>query len=305
MHSMRRVMGCFVAFTFCLEILLFAAPLQAADSAPILISSDSAEIAFGDALVLVNGVPIAREHFDTDFARVAAFSTAADPETLALDVLHRLIDEQLILQFAANNNLVVDDDAVDSEIASLKVNMGAGRWEGWLAENLYTADEFWDAIHKQFVKLAVREHVTAHLHRAVLHARARHILLTREAEAQQVIERLRAGEGFGALAAALSRDVSTRDYGGDLGWFIPGELLDPRLGAAAFSQALGEIGGPIATRLGYHVLQVLGRAERNIEAGRLPYLTENVFNLWLEEQLNAADIRFNLEALDSLLQSKS
>ncbi|MCY3781356.1 MAG: hypothetical protein OXG78_13675 [Chloroflexi bacterium] len=42
-----------------------------------------------------------------------------------------------------------------------------------------------------------------------------------------------------------------------------------------------------------------------IEAGRLPYLAENVFNLWLEEQLGAADIRFNSEALDSLLRSKS
>ena len=79
-----------------------------------------------------------------------------------------------------------------------------------------------------------------------------------------------------------------------------GELLDSRLGESAFSQALGEIRGPIATRLGYHVLQVVGRAQRRIEAGRLPYLKQSVFKLWLEEQLAAADIHFNLEALAAL-----
>ena len=302
MHNLGRAFGSFAALAFSISILLLASPIQAADSEPIPIATGEADIALSGALASVNGVLIEQERFDAAFARIAAFSNAADANTLALDVLNSLIDEELILQFAAANDLAIDDEVVDDEIASLKGNMGAELWEDWLAENLYTAGEFWDVIHRHLTTLAVREHVTAHLHGEVLHVRARHILVARKSDAQLVIERLRTGERFGTLAAALSLDVSTRDYGGDLGWFISGELLERRLGEAAFSQALGDIGGPIATRLGYHVLQVIGRAERSIDADRLPYLTENVFKLWLEEQLKAADIRFNLEALDSLAE---
>ncbi len=301
MRHLRRGIGNIVGLALCLSLALLVLPLQAADSEPLAVETGEAENPLGDALVSVNGAQIERARFNAAFARLAAFSTAADPNTLALDVLNSLIGDELIQQFAIKNDLAAAaHEAVEDEIESLKDNMGADRWEEWLKENLYTADEFRDELRQHFVALAVREQVTAHLWEEVLHARARHILVAQESEAELVIGRLRAGESFAALAGALSLDVSTREYGGDLGWFIRGELLDRRLGEAAFSQGLGEIGGPIATRLGYHVLQVIGRAERGIEAGRLPHLIENTFNLWLEAQLEAADIRFDLEALDSL-----
>ena len=300
MHSLRCAFIPLVCPLLSVFLFLPLAPLQAADSDPPPMETSDTVAELGDDLASINGVLIERESFDAAFARIAAFSTAADPNTLALDVVNNLVYEQLILQFAESNELVVDAETVNAEVASLKDNMGEDRWEAWLAENLYSEDEFWNAIHVHFVTLAVRDHVTAHLQGAVEHVRARHILVARESEAQHVIDRLEAGDSFAALAASFSLDVSNRDYGGDLGWFIRGELLDPRLGEAAFSQALGEIGGPITTRLGYHVLQVIGAAERRIEAGRLPYLTENIFNLWLEAQVEAADIHLNLEALDTL-----
>ncbi len=300
MRHLRLGFGGFAALAFCLSLMLLTPPLQAADSDPQAFETGEAENLLGDALVSVNGARIERARFNAAFARIAAFSTAADPKALALDVLNGLIDDELILQFAIENDLDAADEAVEDEIERLKDNMGADRWDEWLKKNLYSPEQFREELRQHLVTLAVREHVTAHLREGALHARARHILVAQESEAQLVIRRLRAGENFAALAAALSLDVSTREDGGDLGWFIRGELLDRRLGEAAFSQDLGDIGGPIATRLGYHVLQVIGRAERGIEAGRLPYLIETTFTLWLEAQLEAADIRFDLEALESL-----
>ena len=303
MLNSRSVRLRFVAIMLSILLILLvwsAIPIQAADSGP----AREMEIELGDALAGVNGVLIAREHFDAAFARVASFSTAADLGTLAVDVLNSLIEAELILQFAAANAIEIGDDEVDAEVASLKENLGDDRWGAWLAENLYTEDEFWQTIHMQFISSAVRDQATARLQGEVEHVRARHILVARESEAQRVLERLSAGESFAALAALLSRDISTRDYGGDLGWFVRGELLDPSLGEAAFSQALAEIGGPIATRLGYHVLQVIGMAERRIEAGRLPHITENIFSLWLVAQVEAAEIRLNLEALDALAEPR-
>ena len=271
---------------------------QAADSA-------ATEVELGEAMASVNGVLIDREHFDAEFRRVASFSTAADHGALAVDVLRYLIESELILQFAAANELEVDDDAVAAQIAGYKNNLGARRWREWLSENFYTDAEFRAAMRLQFVRNAVRAIVTSHLQDEVQHIRARHILVARESEAERVLERLADAESFAALASRLSLDVSTKAFGGDLGWFVRGELLDPSLGEAAFSQRLGEFGGPISTRLGYHILQVVGRAERPIEAGRLPNIAENIFQLWLEAQVEGADIRLNLEALNAIAESRS
>lgn len=289
------------AISFCLLLCLLLVsgivPASAADSAA------ATEVELGEALASVNGVLIERESFDAEYQRLASFSTAADPDALAVDVLHYLIEAELILQFAAANALDVDDEVVDAEVASFRDNLGARRWRAWLSENLYTEAEFRAAIQLQFARSAVRAFVTAHLRDEAPHVRARHILVARESEAEQVLVRLLEGESFAALAARLSLDVSTSAFGGDLGWFVRGELLDPSLGDAAFSQSPGEIGGPIATRLGYHILQVVGKAEREIEAGRLPNIAENIFQLWLEAQVEAADIQLNLEVLDAVSAS--
>lgn len=286
------------AISFCLLLCLLLVsgivPASAADSAA------ATEVELGEALASVNGVLIERESFDAEYQRLASFSTAADPDALAVDVLHYLIEAELILQFAAANALDVDDEVVDAEVASFRDNLGARRWRAWLSENLYTEAEFRAAIQLQFARSAVRAFVTAHLRDEAPHVRARHILVARESEAEQVLVRLLEGESFAALAARLSLDVSTSAFGGDLGWFVRGELLDPSLGDAAFSQSPGEIGGPIAIRLGYHILQVVGKAEREIEAGRLPNIAENIFQLWLEAQVEVADIQLNLEALDAI-----
>lgn len=300
-RALARILGLTVTFL----VLLQRAPVQAADSEPLPQTSDAPDTAHINTLVSVNGTMIGRERFNAAFERVSAFSSAADADALALDVLHRLIYDELILQFAVENQIAVAAEQIDAEIAKLINGMSAAAWEIWLADNQYTAGEFRDALKLHHITLAVRAHVTAHLHDEVAHVRARHILVAKRGEAQRAIERLRAGEGFGALAATLSLDASTRDFGGDLGWFIRGELLDARLNEAAFSQAVGEIGSPVATRLGYHVLQVIGRSQRFIEPARLPRLIEVVFDLWLANQFEAAHIHFNLNALDALVQTNS
>ena len=281
----------------CLLLVSGLVPAWAADSAA------ATEVELGEAMASVNGVLIERELFDAEYRRVASFSTAAERGTLAVDVLRYLIEAELILQFAAANALDIDEEELDAEIASLRDNLGARRWRAWLSENLYTQAEFREAIRLQFARSTVRAFVTSHLQDEAPHVRARHILVAREDEAEQVLERLAKGESFAALAAQLSLDVSTSAFGGDLGWFVRGELLVPSLGDAAFAQRLGEIGGPIATRLGYHILQVVGKAERKIEPGRLPNIAENVFQLWLEARVEAADIQLNLEALDAVAAS--
>lgn len=87
---------------------------------------------------------------------------------------------------------------------------------------------------------------------------ARHILLKTEAEAQDVIKKLKAGEDFAKLAAQVSTDTgSAKQNGGDLGWFKKGDMI-PAFSDAAFAMKKGEISStPVKSQYGFHVIQVL------------------------------------------------
>jgi peptidyl-prolyl cis-trans isomerase D len=97
--------------------------------------------------------------------------------------------------------------------------------------------------------------------------RARHILVRvpKDATPEQVeelrlkaaglAERLRSGESFEKLAKAESDDPGSSANGGDLGLFGRGQMV-PEFEAAAFSQPVGEIGDPVKSQFGFHVIEV-------------------------------------------------
>lgn len=292
--SLRAIL-ILVALVFPTSLVSFAADADSGET-----TDHSADIAFGDALASVNGVLIERAEFERNFARVADHSRAASASALALNVLHSMINQELVLQVADALDIDIQNADVDAEIARLQDDIVSISWEGWLEQNRYTESELRRAVYLQLLNNAVRDQVTRHLHEMVEHVHARHILAASAAQAQYVLARLEAGVGFGVLAAAVSVDVTTREQGGDLGWFTRGELLDDSLAEATFALAEGEVSGPIATRLGYHIVQKLGTEMRFISEERKPRLAESIFELWQEAQLEAAEIVLNLELLDAV-----
>jgi foldase protein PrsA len=91
---------------------------------------------------------------------------------------------------------------------------------------------------------------------------ARHILVETEAAALEVLELLRQGGDFAELAAEHSQDPGSKDDGGNLGFFKPGDML-PEFEEVAFSMAVGDISEPVETWYGFHVIEVLA-----IKSGR-------------------------------------
>jgi len=76
------------------------------------------------------------------------------------------------------------------------------------------------------------------------------------AKAQDIEKKLKAGGDFAALAKEESADAGSAAQGGDLGApFKRGQMVKP-FEDAAFSQKPGEIGDPVKTQFGYHVLRV-------------------------------------------------
>jgi parvulin-like peptidyl-prolyl isomerase len=111
---------------------------------------------------------------------------------------------------------------------------------------------------------------------------ARHILVNTEADAQIVLDKLKQGESFANLAAQYSADTSNSQNGGDLGWFVKGQMVDA-FDQAVFSMNVGDISQPVKTDYGYHIIQLLGKETRVLTDSELSNAKQIAFNKWLTE----------------------
>lgn len=89
--------------------------------------------------------------------------------------------------------------------------------------------------------------------------KASHILVKTEGEALKVLERLKKGEKFEAIAKKESIDKQSAKNGGDIGYFSKGQVV-PEFEKAAAGMKKGEVSSvPVKTSFGYHIIKVTDR----------------------------------------------
>ena len=111
----------------------------------------------------------------------------------------------------------------------------------------------------------------------VTQTHARHILLRRQAGISdkylrgrllQLRQRILNGEDFGKIARAHSDDVASAVNDGDLGWITPGTMV-PSFEKAMDLLKPGQISPIVETPYGLHIIQVLGRREKDLGKEKL------------------------------------
>jgi foldase protein PrsA len=91
------------------------------------------------------------------------------------------------------------------------------------------------------------------------------------------------------LAKEYSEDISSRECGGDVGFF-PRGVMPPEVEDVAFSLEVGDTSGIVETEFGFHIVQVLEREEREIAVEVFENLRQQAFMQWLQDRREGATI---------------
>ncbi len=211
------------------------------------------------------------------------------------DLLDRLVEDQLLLQAAAQDTLLRIDDAqveagLQQHMAAVESQFGSraemeralqleGRSMQSYRETIRTQIE-----RDQLVRLYLRRpgiqgavevteaEMREHFEegRETIQQRPatvtfKQVLLTAQASdsadaaarrhIEELLERARAGEDFADLAREYSQDSGSASAGGDLGWFRRGGFAE-EFEDAAFSLLEGAISDVVETVFGYHIILV-------------------------------------------------
>ena len=118
---------------------------------------------------------------------------------------------------------------------------------------------------------------------------ARHILVEEELAAADILTRIEDGEEWGDLASEFSIDESNKEQGGDLSWFGRGRMVEA-FEEAAFAGEIGEIVGPVETDFGFHLIEILGHEDRELDASAFRLAVSQALNALISEIREAAEI---------------
>jgi peptidyl-prolyl cis-trans isomerase SurA len=217
---------------------------------------------------------------------------AARASSLRREVLERLIDDELILQQAADLKLTVTSEQIDSSIDEIKKQNSID--DDQLREALkaqgmtmasYRADLKRQLLRFRVLNIAVGsrvnvsdEEVKAYYERhmkgsANVQVRASHIFIAipdgadltavaeKKAQAEKIVERAKK-EDFAKLAREVSDDAATRAEGGDLGFFGK-DMLPKPIEELVFAMKPGEVRGPVRADRGFHVIKLVDRKTKD------------------------------------------
>ncbi len=127
----------------------------------------------------------------------------------------------------------------------------------------------------------------------------RHILVPTKEEADGVKGRLDAGENFGDVAKTTSKDPGSAAQGGELGCFPRDNQLVAEFAQAMFAQQVNQVGPPVQTQFGFHLILVTSRDQPTFEQAQSAARDKAVaagqekFTNWLTGTIEKAKVSVN------------
>jgi peptidyl-prolyl cis-trans isomerase C len=216
--------------------LALAAALCALSAQPAL----AAEKAAKPAAATVNGKAIPTSRADVLIANQLAQGQANTPE-LQNAVREELVRREVLSQEALKKG--IDKKAeVQGQLDLARQGVLIGAYLNDYARNVKISDA---DVAKEYenIKGALGDK----------EYKARHILVEKEGEAKDIVEKLKKGEKFDELAKA-SKDPGSKDRGGELGWANKASYVPPFAEAMAKLEKSKFTEAPVQSQFGWHVI---------------------------------------------------
>jgi parvulin-like peptidyl-prolyl isomerase len=207
-------------------------------------------------------------------------------------VLDVMIEQVLIEQAAARDGVTISDAEVESVIdRDIQENGGKAQFDGWLQTNNWSYDEYKTRQRSMMISSQMFERITQNVPTKAEQVHARHILVATEEETRNLLGQLQSGADFADIARQYSLDPSTKESGGDLGFFPRDTLVVPEVEDVAFSLSVGQISDVVQSAMGYHIVQVVERVQdRALTEESWQALREATFRRWVSELWASASV---------------
>jgi len=193
-------------------------------------------------IATVNGVAIPKSRVDT-IVRAQTAQGQQDTPELRAAIRDRLITSEVMVQEANRKGLAKQTDTAN-QIELMRMQILAQAFRADYLKSHTVSD---DVLKAEFEKIKLQMGDKEY--------KSRHILVEKETEAKEIIEKLKKGEKFEELAKE-SKDPGSKERGGDLDWNPAGGFVKP------FSDAMIQLEKgkytqtPVQSQFGWHVIQL-------------------------------------------------
>jgi parvulin-like peptidyl-prolyl isomerase len=275
-----------------------------------------------DAVAVVDGQEIPRAQFDALLEQTKAgykqqgrdVPKAGTPEftTLKTNIVAYLVQRAQFEEKAKELGIDITDGQIDAELAKIKKDFFGGsdaKMQAQLKKQNITLDSLERDIRakliqeKLYAKVTgdvtvtdkeVRDYYDQHkdLYGQPESREVRHILVEKKSLADDLYAQLQGGGNFAQLAKKYSKDPGSAAQGGKL-TVSKGQTV-PEFDKLAFELKTGELGKPVHTQYGWHIIQALSavkpaqvqpfaKVEAQIKAQLLQTKKSNAMTKWVDD----------------------
>lgn len=210
-----------------------AAALVAAFSLPALAQN----------VAIVNGKPVPKARAEVLTAQIAKSGRPITPE-IEGQIKDEVIAREIFLQEAQKQGLEGTPDYKNQMELARQTILIRDLFSKWQDANPVTDAESKAEYDKFAAANGAKEY------------KAHHILVDKEADAKDIIARLKKGAKFDDIAKKQSKDTGSGANGGELDWASPSSYV-PEFSAGLTALKKGQVTDtPIKTQFGYHVIRL-------------------------------------------------
>ena len=222
------------------------------------------------AVATVNGAPISQARFNFLLQQAQQQGQPDSPE-VRKNLREKLIIEEVVAQEALKKGMDKSAD-VNTQIDLARQTILIRAYLQDYIKNNPLGDD---------VLKAEYEKIKSQMGDKEYHAR--HILVEKEAEAKDIIAKLKKGEKFEKLAEK-SKDPGSKAKGGDLGWAAPANFV-PEFSAAMTKLQKGQYTTePVKSQFGYHIIKL--EDSRTMQAPPFDEVKQNLRQRAQQQQID-------------------